>query len=325
MALVEVESAFDFKAITTHDLIAPHTISGLANAKLHAIMVKYRGVTAHAILSPVASRGAGERSDIGELQPLLHACHEAHHDLFVSVLLAGGAGIRDIDFNLLRFETYTEQLRRAGVSEVPAAYRDPMALSPSQLGCLHVAALKGGAEREQLSYYTMAQLKTFESKGKAALGARHAHPAPTRARLHGPPRLPRDATRALAGCAAAAHASTHGGLTPHARLSPCAYTGVAGNLSRFGKTEESRKAELQDAVANASSTCASGSSTVDYDSIGQPELRGLYAALRKEMDGGECLPKSVDMRKAGGDDKIKIALRMRDAAKSVDDILVKIQ
>ena len=35
--------------------------------------------------------------------------------------------------------------------------------------------------------------------------------------------------------------------------------------------------------------------------------------------------KSVDMRKAGGDKKIKIALRIRDASKSVDDILVKIQ
>ena len=185
MALVEVESAFDFKAITTYDLIAPHTISGLANAKLHAIMVKYRGVTAHAIIAPVVSRGAGERSDVGALQPLLHACHEAHHALFVSVLLAGGAGIRDIDFSLLRFETYAEQLRRAGVSEVPAVYRGPMALSPWQLGHLHSAALEGGAEREQLSYYTMAQLKAFESKGQAAFGAHHTHPAPTRARLHG--------------------------------------------------------------------------------------------------------------------------------------------
>lgn len=120
---------------------------------------------------------------------------------------------------------------------------------------------------------------------------------------------------------AAAHASAHGGLTPHARLSPCAYTG----LSRNGKTEESRKAELQDAVANATSTSAGGSSTVDYDSMEQPELRGLYAALRQEMDGGERLPKSVDMRKEGGDKKIKIALRIRDAGKSVDDILVKIQ
>ena len=197
VALVEVESAFDFKAITTHDLIAPHTISGLANAKLHAIMVKYRGVKAHAILAPVVSRGAGERSDVGALQPLLHACHEAHHDLFVSVLLAGGAGIRDIDFNLLRFETYAEQLRCAGMSEVPAVYRDPMALSPPQLGYLHSAALQGGAEQEQLSYYTMAQLKDYASKGQAARGARHAHPAPTHARVlaRRVARTPRDATQ----------------------------------------------------------------------------------------------------------------------------------
>jgi len=97
--------------------------------------------------------------------------------------------------------------------------------------------------------------------------------------------------------------------------------GPSANLARFAKTEESRKAELQDAVANATSTSASGSSTVDYDSIGQAELRGLYAAMRKEMDGGERLPKSAEMRKGGGDNKIKNALRMRDAGKSVDDIL----
>ena len=58
--------------------------------------------------------------------------------------------------------------------------------------------------------------------------------------------------------------------------------------------------------------------------INQSELRGLYAALRKEMKD-ERLPTSTDMRKAGGDNKIKIALRMRDAAKSVDDILAAIQ
>ena len=146
------------------------------------------------------------------------------------------------------------------------------------------------------------------------------HAAAARRALARPAACPHACHVRVAG-RAAAHASAHGGLTPHARLSPCAYTG----LTRYGKTEESRKAELQDAVANASSTSASGSSTVDYGSIGRPELRGLYAALRKEMDGGERLPKSVDMRKAGGDDKIKIALRMRDAGKSVDDILVKIQ
>ena len=58
-------------------------------------------------------------------------------------------------------------------------------LSVNRVAHLHSAALKGGAEREQLSYSTMAQLKAFESKGQAAFGARHAHPAPTRARLHG--------------------------------------------------------------------------------------------------------------------------------------------
>ena len=216
MTLVEVESAFDFKAITTHDLIAPHTISGLANAKVHAIMVKFRGKTAHAILAPVVSRGAGERSDVGALQPLLHAYHEACHDLFVTVLLAGGAGIHRIDFNLLRFETYAEQLRRAGVNEVPAVYRGPMALSPSQLGHLHSAALAGSAScsrttRWRSSRSTRPRARPPSVRASTAHGPRAPRPARRAAHLSAAAHTPRDARHArVAGCVHP-HVRAHGG------------------------------------------------------------------------------------------------------------------
>ena len=49
------------------------------------------------------------------------------------------------------------------------------------------------------------------------------------------------------------------------------------------------------------------------------------SACPRALTCGERLPKGVDMRKPGGTNKIRIALRMHNAGKSVDDILTRIQ
>jgi hypothetical protein len=140
-----------------------------------------------------------ERTDIGRFGPLMHSVHEAQCDLLAKIELNGGP--RGLDLNFLCHPTYVRGLTRAGVEGLPPVKLSEFYLSPSQLGrapnaplplcasppsalriaaglippphpCtgLHSFAIAGGADPELLSYYSMEQLREYESRGSAIRG-----------------------------------------------------------------------------------------------------------------------------------------------------------
>ena len=107
-------------------------------------------------------------------------------------------------------------------------------------------------------------------------------------------------------------------------------------MARNGKTEDQRKAELQLALDNATTTTATGEVIRDYSSksISQPDLNGLYALMLEEKKFKD-LPNAGAMRLSslshngmalkGGRASIELLLRMRDAGNTASEMLAALR
>ena len=168
VTVVPVESSWDYKSITTHELLKPGTIGGLANGSRHAVMVEVADGElwweAHATLYPVVSRGAGvSSSHILERCPArgsplcLFPCGWKGCKAQWRVRIAGAHGHRPVrSADALRARGAVRPPRQDRAQRRPAWPRPQLPVPPNIRAWTHACGRRGAASCQTVRFLPLA-------------------------------------------------------------------------------------------------------------------------------------------------------------------------